>query len=49
MPPISPAVFLALVTALLLAAAAAGTFLGARPPVDLRAHCLVLRQLASAR
>ncbi len=28
---------------------ATGDFLGARPPVDLRAHCLVLRQLASAR
>ena len=35
--------------ALLRADVATGTFLGARPPVDARAHCLVLRQLASAR
>ena len=30
-------------------AAATGAFFGARPPVDLRAHCLVLWQLVSAR
>ena len=31
------------------AAAATGAFFGARPPVDLVAHCLVLWQLVSAR
>jgi hypothetical protein len=35
--------------ALLRADVATGDFFGARPPVDLRAVCLVLWQLASAR